>query len=277
MTLTAHKGKNELSLQSEKVVVDGNEILFYVVGKDGFLLYHDGSRALLPSIMKMSSSVMKTVRGSSGICKELQAIISFLENSSSFELLSLNEMRQSSRGNVETIGASGKNLPSFIKGMSEKQRCSFMEKLKKLLGGKIQEVNAETKGKPGWNQINTIEKYRNNFVKVTSKEMSDGMLRLLAFIAISEMQSPEAVMLLDEVENGINTDYAESLMRIMQDMYKEKKHQLILTTHSTVFLDYVKADDIIFLYRDEDGYTKAVHLFEDNFFKDNHGTKTEKQ
>ena len=135
----------------------------------------------------------------------------------------------------------------------------------------------ETKGKPGWNQINTIEKYRNNFVKVTSKEMSDGMLRLLAFIAISEMQSPEAVMLLDEVENGINTDYAESLMRIMQDMYKEKKHQLILTTHSTVFLDYVKADDIIFLYRDEDGYTKAVHLFKDNFFKDNHGTKTEKQ
>ena len=126
----------------------------------------------------------------------------------------------------------------------------------------------ETKGKPGWNQINTIEKYRNNFVKVTSKEMSDGMLRLLAFIAISEMQSPEAVMLLDEVENGINTDYAESLMRIMQDMYKEKKHQLILTTHSTVFLDYVKADDIIFLYRDGDGYTKAVHLFEDNFFKD---------
>ena len=25
MTLTAHKGKNELSLQSEKVVVDGNK------------------------------------------------------------------------------------------------------------------------------------------------------------------------------------------------------------------------------------------------------------
>ena len=103
---------------------------------------------------------------------------------------------------------------------------------------------------------------------VTSKEMSDGMLRLLAFIAISEIQSSEAVMLLDEVENGINADYAESLIKIMLRMYSEKRHQLIMTTHSTVFLDYIDAKDIIFLYRDNEGRTKAVHLLEDDYFKE---------
>ena len=51
-------------------------------------------------------------------------------------------------------------------------------------------------------------------------------------------------------------------------MYEEKEHQLILTTHSTVFMDYIAAEKIIFLYRDDDdGYTKAVRLFENDLIK----------
>ena len=75
-------------------------------------------------------------------------------------------------------------------------------------------------------------------------------------------------MLLDEIENGVNTNYAEKLLRILEQMYEEKEHQLILTTHSTVFMDYIAAEKIIFLYRDDDdGYTKAVRLFENDLIK----------
>lgn len=269
LVISANKSKNEMLLHSEKVLVDGEEFLSYSYGKGGYFIHKNDVIAVqLPSVMVLSSSVMKMLRASESVAQELKVLIYFLEKSLSFELLSPSKMRLSSRGNKETIGMSGKNLPSFIKRMNNEQKVSFMKKIHELLGGKIEEVNAETKGKPGWTQIDTKEKYGNNLITITSKEMSDGMLRLLAFIAISEIQSSEAVVLLDEVENGINMDYAENLMKIMQRMYEEKKHQLIMTTHSTVFLDYVDAKDIIFLYRDDKGYTKTIHLFEEPYFKE---------
>lgn len=268
LVISTIKTKNEMMLSSEKVTVENEELLNYVYNKTGYFLTKHKTEAQLPEGMALYSSVMKMLRASDNIAPELRTLVQFVEKVSSFELLSPSEMRLSSRGNKDTIGMSGKNLPSFIKRMNEEQKSSFMLKLQGLLGEKIETVNAETKGKPGWTQINTIENYKMNQITVTSKEMSDGMLRLLAFIAISELQSREAVILLDEVENGINLDYAEKLMKVMQALYAEKQHQLIMTTHSSVFLDYIAAEDIIFLYRDENGFTKAVHLFEEEYFKE---------
>ena len=136
-----------------------------------------------------------------------------------------------------------------------------MNKVLYVLEGRISGVEAKTQGKPGWTQIDSTENYKNRTLRVSSKEMSDGMLRLLAFVAISEIEKPEATMLLDEVENGININYAERLLKVLAEMYIAKRHQLIMTTHSTVFLDYIEPENIIYLYRDEDGATKAVNLF----------------
>ena len=110
--------------------------------------------------------------------------IDFLENSLSFEMLSPNEMRLSSRGAKESIGMSGKNLPSFIKQMTEEQKASFMNKLTRLFGDRISDLDVEIPGRPGWMQIVSTEKYEDKSIQISSKEMSDGMLRLLAFVAI---------------------------------------------------------------------------------------------
>ena len=67
----------------------------------------------------------------------IKYFIDFLENSLSFEMLSPNEMRLSSRGAKESIGMSGKNLPSFIKQMTDEQKASFMNKLSALRNMRI--------------------------------------------------------------------------------------------------------------------------------------------
>ena len=68
--------------------------------------------------------------------------------------------------------------------------------------------------------------------------------------------------MLDEIENGINSSYAEGLIGIFRDMSGDGT-QMVLTTHSVVFLDYVEKDEIVFLYRSEtDGSTKAVRIFD---------------
>ena len=113
------------------------------------------------------------------------------------------------------------------------------------------------------------QNFENKKLEVTSKELSDGILRVLAFIAISEIEPVDAVILLDEIENGINSDYAERLLNVLGKIYLEKRHQLILTTHSTVFLDYVDKESIVYLYRDgKTGVTVATQLFDNEIMNE---------
>jgi len=263
MVLVAYTGKNEILLQSESVKCDDEVLLSYISEKGGYIRGEtETSQGIsLPDAMVAHASIMRMFMRSEKVDERLRRLIRFLLNSSSFEMLSPNEMRLSSRGNPASIGMSGKNLPSFIKQLNDEQRQSFMNKVLYVLEGRISGVEAKTQGKPGWTQIDSTENYKNRTLRVSSKEMSDGMLRLLAFVAISEIEKPEATMLLDEVENGININYAERLLKVLAEMYIAKRHQLIMTTHSTVFLDYIEPENIIYLYRDEDGATKAVNLF----------------
>lgn len=261
MVLTIYSSKNEVSLFSESLVCDDEKLLVYEKGKDGFIKNEGGSTNVLPKALAVNSSALRLLNRDEKLDRRIKCFIDFLGNSASFDMLSPSEMRLSSRGVKETIGISGKNLPSFIKQMTSEQKASFMDKLNKLLNDRISSVEAKTQKRPGWTQIDSVEKYKNKSICVSSKEMSDGMLRLLAFVAISEIKKSNATMLLDEVENGINTNYAEQLLDILGKMYEEKGHQLILTTHSTVFMDYIAAENIVYLYRDDDGRTKSVRLF----------------
>lgn len=262
MVLTIYVTRNEVSLFSESLTCNDEKLLVYERGKNGLIKCEDDNMNVISNAIAISSSVLRMLNKDEKIDERTKHFIVFLENSSSFEMLSPVEMRLSSRGVKDSIGMSGKNLPSFIKQMTPEQKSSFMKKLQSLLNDRISSVEAKTQGKPGWTQINCVEEYNNKSISVSSKEMSDGMLRLLAFIAISEIKKSNATMLLDEVENGINANYAERLLDVLENMYQEKGHQLILTTHSTVFMDYIKPENIICLYRDENsGYTKAVPLF----------------
>ena len=268
MFLSIYTGKNEVSLLSESLVCNGEELLVYQKGKDGLIKDEYKDINILPRALVIHSSVLRMLNRDEKLDFRIKRFVDFLEKSASFEMLSPNEMRLSSRGVKKSIGMSGKNLPSFIKQMTSEQKKSFMNKLTFLLGDRISEVDAKTQGKPGWTQIDSVEKYKNKEIHVSSKEMSDGMLRLLAFVAISEIKESNATMLLDEVENGVNTNYAEQLLELLGRMYEERGHQLILTTHSTVFMDYIPPEKIIYLYRDDDGYTKSVQLFEGEQMKE---------
>ncbi len=271
VTVLTNISKNQLHLGNEFVydLDTREEYLHYVSGKGGFIKGGKNQPdILLPSSIELQSSVLKILSNMMSVAEPIRLLKRFLINSTSFELLSPSEMRLSSRGEANDIGMSGKNLPSFIKMMSQEQKKRFMEKLRFVLGDKIETIDAATKGKPGWTQINVQEKYQNKTITVNSKEMSDGILRVLAFIAISEIKKSDAVLLLDEIENGINTNYAENLLKVLNDIYQESGHQLILTTHSTVFLDYVDKDGIVYLYRNEQGETKAAKLFENKALRE---------
>lgn len=269
MVLQPNVAKNQLHLVSEEIVdLDTKETLVqYKASAGGWIKGDKEELSIMPNFV-ITSSCLKVIQHLHGVDSRLNRLVDFFDNSESFEMLAPDNMRLSSRGVVKNIGETGKNLPSFIRQMSAEQKNNFMSKLKRILGDRISDVSASVKGKPGWTLINVKEHYDTGDVEFSSKEISDGILRVLAFIAISEIEPANAIFLLDEVENGINSDYAEAMIDVLSEIYEESRHQLVLTTHSTVFLDYVKPEQIVLLYRDQNGSTRADNLFDSKEIRD---------
>ncbi len=255
---------NSLLLVFERVQnMESEQILLEFSEKGGALFGRSEDTLYYPQMI-LESSFMKVALNShtmGGIFPELAELKHFLTRMRSYELLSPDQMRTSSRGRAEYLSISGKNLPIYLKSLPEEKKDNFLLKLKKLLGDKIERVSTETRGKPGWVYMVVEEKYEKAKYRISSGHLSDGLLRLLAIVAISESKNCSMSML-DEIENGINSSYAEGLIGIFRDMSGDGT-QMVLTTHSVVFLDYVEKDEIVFLYRSEtDGSTKAVRIFD---------------
>ncbi len=256
--------KNMLTLLHE-VVTDKESGRVYIEYQDAgvFLYKKDQEQIRFPRISGTSSvlKVLVDIGYEEKDYPELVALKRFLLGIRSFELLTPEQMRASSRGKSKSLSAYGRNLPSFLKSMTEEQRRRFLEKLHELLEERIENVTAETRGKPGWTYVNITEKYQNQRYTVSSRHLSDGTLRLLAFLGVSEGDDG-SLFLWDEIENGINSSYAEKLMDIFYEMCIAGR-QFMATTHSVVFLDFVKKEDIVYFYREESqGNTKAVRIFE---------------
>ena len=79
---------------------------------------------------------------------------------------------------------------------------------------------------------------------------------------LSQLEIPNAFLLFDEIENGINPELVEFLM----DMLVKSDDQILITTHSPLVLNYldddVAKDGVIYLYKQHNGRTKAVRLFD---------------
>jgi predicted ATPase len=65
---------------------------------------------------------------------------------------------------------------------------------------------------------------------------------------------------LDEIENGINPYLTEKIILLLRGLL-EKGEQLILTTHSPVMLNDFKPEEIVFLWKDENGAVHSKEMF----------------
>lgn len=259
---------DDIRLINEKItdLSNGKVLLYYDMTRRNNQLIvadSDGPEKLYPS-MTISSSTLHLVVDTNGNDDTnnhslLVALKKYLLNSYSYDLLSPNAMRHSSRGKVKTIGSSGKELSAYIAGMNLQSNRSLTEKLQRLLGDSIAEIKTR-KVSPGWSKIEEVEKFGNKNIAIKSVNMSDGILRLIALLTICEY-SKSSLMLMDELENGINVKYAEKLITILKDVCEANDQQMIFTTHSTVFLDYFSTENIVLIERDPvSGWSKAYSM-----------------
>lgn len=213
---------------------------------------------------KLQGDIIQDYEGSflSSIKSELlpeviQEFKSYIQNIYSLDLLSPQELRKRSRVG-STLGLSGANLSAFLNSFSDNQKKEMLAQLKKAYPNL--ESFSIKKSKGGWSRLELVEKFGDKKLTNEAKYLNDGVLRLIAILA--QLQSEKSFLLFDEIENGINSELVEFLM----DILVASKHQVMITTHSPMILNYIDDDiakeSVQYIYKTKEGLTQSIPFFD---------------
>jgi len=169
----------------------------------------------------------------------------------SLELLAPSYMRQGTRRSPDDIGIKGDRLAGFLASLSVSQRSRVIKRL-----GRVYPISdlSIVKKRAGWIDLKVAEKY-SNLGEISVAHMSDGFMRLLAICAIPELPDYVRLVLLDEIEDGIEPHILSELIELIRE---ESAAQIITTSHSPLLLNGIPTQDIRIVSRNDDGRTIAV-------------------
>ena len=89
--------------------------------------------------------------------------------------------------------------------------------------------------------------------KVPGWMLSTGTLRVLALLALLRHPTPPPLLVIEEIENGLDPRSIHLLVEEIRTAVLAGKTQVILTTHSPYLLDLLKLDQLVLVARDETG------------------------
>ena len=245
--------RKNLRCTSERVSWDGNVIL----------KVEDGNYST--SHMKMSVPIPFDYQGSlMSQIKESQLPLQVLklkkcmEEIHALDLLAPELLRQRTRDAGNSLGLGGERLSAFLYEMDKEKRKNILDTMAKCYPNlKGIEISAM---KSGWKKLSFQEAFQGIPLKTEARHVADGFLRLLAVFA--QLSKKQSILLLDEIENGINPELIEFLM----DSLVKAFPQVTVTTHSPMVLNYIEDDvaieGVVYLYKDKTGKTQAIRLFD---------------
>ena len=181
----------------------------------------------------------------------------YLQSIHSLDLLSPRELKKESKDGLR-LGLSGENLSSFLNTFDETQKANILKNLQKCYP-KIEDYRVEPTAN-GYYRLDIVEKFEGKTVTNEAKYLNDGVLRLIAIFA--QLETPKSFLLFDEIENGINSELIEFIM----DTLIASKHQVIVTTHSPMILNYIEDDvareSVKYIYKTKEGLTQSIPFFD---------------
>jgi predicted ATPase len=100
--------------------------------------------------------------------------------------------------------------------------------------------------------------------EVDAALLSDGTLRVLGIAAALLSAEPGSTIIIEEIDSGVHPSRAETLLRNIQRVAKQRDLRVLLTTHNPALLDRLPVDAIphvVCAYRDpEEGDSRLVRL-----------------
>ena len=92
------------------------------------------------------------------------------------------------------------------------------------------------------------------------QSMSDGTLKMFAYLLLLEDPEPPSFIGIEEPENGLYHKLLEELARefVRYAEQSQGKTQILLTTHSPYFVDALKPEQVWLMEKDDLGQTKIT-------------------
>ncbi|HEY9249081.1 MAG TPA: AAA family ATPase [Rariglobus sp.] len=169
---------------------------------------------------------------------------------------------EAARGNTEAgaeerLSPDGSNLPNVIQHLHEQYPDRLAEIFATLRRRvpHIERVDAEVLAD---SRLLLLFKDAPFSTPVLSRFVSDGTLKMLAYLTLLYDPNPPRLIGVEEPENFLHP-------RVLPELAEEcraasVRTQLIITTHSPFFIDQLDPKEIRVLYRDSQGYTAAKRV-----------------
>lgn len=248
LTFVVDKTKNQILLRSEDISCGKEKLLSYTSG-GGVRVRYDGTKDTLSSGDYSCSQI--AFLNEKNAEARLLAIKEFFNETEPLDLLTPRDMRKSVRSNERTLGLSGEKLPTLIQQLNPDEKEMLKQELKSVLPH-LQDIKSVSR-RAGWTHLELEESFENRTINVSSVGVSDGTLRLLALFSLRFLKKSGGITLLDEIEDGISPQNIEAFLHHIRAYAQKQNQQILLTTHSTVLLDYTQPEEIRYMFRNKEG------------------------
>jgi len=212
-------------------------------------------------VLPYDSSILSKIDAPE-ILDHLKPIKNFICNIDVCEQFSVVDLKSFSRKSGNTVGLRGESTGAFMRMLGEEKLAKISKKLLPYFPF-LDYVGVDSRHFEDemW-CIGVKEKYpgtasySGNISFLDATQINDGMLRLIAFLV--QLESSKKLLLFDEIENGINPELVGFLTKELIDA----KQQIVVTTHSPLFLNYLDDETAIpgvhFIYKTPEGATRTV-------------------
>lgn len=110
--------------------------------------------------------------------------------------------------------------------------------------------------------LELIDRYSEHHIPAS--DISDGTLRILAFLTALYQEDTPSIICFEEIENGVHPWLLHKMTELLKIVSTEgitgKPVQILITTHSPVLLNYVEPEQVRAVELDHEGKTQVHNL-----------------
>jgi predicted ATPase len=149
-------------------------------------------------------------------------------------------LRRADRGKQSELGPSGEHLATLVGRLKDEKPRDYERLVRRLrrLFPNLTGLSVTGRGW-GWREIRLYEG-EDPKVVYNSRQMSDGILRLLAITSLLYLDHIPSLITLEEPENGVHPQLVREVVQILREITQRKppnRCQVFFTTHSPYVLD----------------------------------------
>jgi predicted ATPase len=171
-------------------------------------------------------------------------------------------------GPQKHLNIHGDNLGNVVQFMEREHPKRFQSILKRI-ANKI----------PGIQKIETEKTHDDRLIlrfneegfkdPLFAQQMSDGTLKIFAYLLLLEDPTPPPFLCIEEPENGLYHKLLEALVKEFREHATGRKggSQVFITTHQPYFVDALEPNEVWILEKGVDGYSKIRRASDDGLVK----------